>query len=501
MGDAMRKQRAAPKPAAPIPAAPARNRWFGLLVQQAAGYAVSPLLRFAAAFPLGLAIVLLSAGWLVGPLRFVDAWRFRTYTASADGRIVDSWLAIEFDPVAQGDRGNWAGPARATHCAVVAYEGDWGAPQQRAFCGNRLNVHGEETLPMLVDDTTMAPGVPFAMPRDERGFALPQVRIGSAEAAWLKAHPPFSGFDARVSRTAWDALVRRLDRPLDDALAGWGAPPPAFPLTLDPRAPGEAMPAAFVASRRSVGNPGALPSALLLLGAGVWLWLLGMRTLMFGMPRTTTMFAAALPLLLLPWWGERMPRALAHVQPQIAEIIGDMLADLDVTGRLVATSPGAAQLAHGGERLSWRVGDGAYAETIGRIAFTAPSPPPANADAALRLLADTVTTQVRAFGPAQRTALFDRLTADKYADRYGAALLFLPVAREAAFDAGHDTAEAQAAHAFLDAWVTSPTEDPWRQSAAFAERVNLWRGLIDVPEPSIANRAQWTVEAASKPSR
>jgi hypothetical protein len=492
----MTNKRAAPKQVVPTPVAPARSGWRTFLLQQAAGYAVSPLLRFAAAFPLGLAIVLLSAGWLVGPQRFVDAWRFHAYTASAEGRIVDSWLALEFDPVAQGDRGNWAGAARATHCAVVAYEGDWGAPQRRAFCGNRLDVHGEETLPMLVDDTTMAPGVPFAMPRDERGFALPQVRIGGAEAAWLKAHPPFSGFDERASRTAWDALVRRLDRPLDHALAGWGTPPPAFPLSLDPRVPGEAMPAAFVAARRGTGNPGALPSALLLLGAGVWLWLLGMRTLMFGLPRTTTMFAAALPLLLLPWWGERMPRALARVQPQVAEVIGDMLADLDVTGRLVASSPGAAQLAHGGERLTWRVGDGTYAETIGRMAFAAPSQPPADADAALRRLAEIVAAQVRAFDAAERAALFDRLAADKVAGRYGAGLLFLPVAREIAFAGDPRSADALAAAGFLDVWVTQPVEEPWRDDAGFRARIEAWRSLLDAPEPSIANRARWIVERA-----
>jgi len=495
----MKSQRAKTKPTAPAPAA--LSGWRAFLLQQAAGYAVSPLVRFVAAFPLGFAIVLLSAGWLVGPQRFVDAYRFRTYTAAADGRIVDSWLALEFDPVAQGDRGNWAGPARATHCAVVAYDGDWGAPQQRAFCGNRLDVHGEETLPLLVDDTTMAPGVPFAMPRDERGFARPQVRIGSAEAAWLKAHPPFSGFDARVSHTAWDALIRRLDRPLEYALAGWGVPAPAFPLALDPRAPGEAMPAAFVAARRGIGPPGALPAALLLLGAGLWLWLRGMRVLMAGLPRTAVVFAAWLPLLLLPWWGERMPRALAHVQPQVAEIIGDMLADLDVTGRLVASSPGAAQLAHGGERLSWRVGEGAYAETIGRITFIAPSAPEADAGVALRRLAEAVTMQVRALDPMQRVAVFDRLAADKQADRFGAALLYLPVAREAAFDPGHDASEARAAYRFLDAWVTSPTDDPWPDRPAFAERLDLWRGLVDVPEPTVANRARSIVEGASGPAR
>ena len=485
------------KPAtAPAPV-PAPRRWRDFVLQQAAGYAVSPLVRLLAAFPLGFAIVLLSAGWLVAPQRLLDGYRFRTYTAHAQGRIVDSWLALEFDPVAQGDRGNWSGPARATHCAVVAWDGDWGGARERAFCGNRLDVHAEETLPMLVDDAQMAPGVPFAMPRDERGFARPQVRIGSAEAAWLKAHPPFAAFeDEHTPRTAWEALQRRLDRPLEDALIGWSRPLPAFPLALDPRAPDEAMPAAYVDARRGFGSPGAWPAALLLLAAGGWLWLGGMRVLMFGLPRAAILLAAWLPLLLLPWWGERMPRALARVQPQVAEVVGDMLADLDATGRLVASSPAAAQLARGGERIGWRVGEGDYADSIGRIAFTAPSLPPADADAALRHLADTVATQVRAFGPARREALFERLAADKRAGRFGAGLLFTGVAREAAFDAGHDAGEARAAYRFLDAWVTSPYDEPWPDEPAFAARVELWRALLDAPEPTVANRARAIVDAA-----
>ncbi len=492
------KKQAPAKPTNASATAPSGGGWRDLVLQQALGYAVSPLVRLLAAFPLGFAIVLLSAGWLVAPQRLLDGHRFRTYTAHTQGHIVDSWLALEFDPVLQGDRGNWSGPARATHCAIVAYDGDWGAPQQRAFCGNRLNVHAEETLPMLVDDATMAPGVPFAMPRDERGFASPQMRIGSAEAAWLKAHPPFAVFDDPHIPTAWDALKRRLDRPLEDAIIGWGRPVPAFPLALDPLAPGEAMPAAFVEARRGFGKPGAWPGALLLLAAGGWLWLAGMRVLMFGLPRATMLLAAWLPLLLLPWWGERMPRALARVQPEVAEIVGDMLADLDVTGRLVASTPATAQLARGGERIGWRVGEGDFADTIGRIAFTAPSPMPADADAALRQLVASVATQVRAFDPAQRTALFERLAADKQAGRTGAGLLFVGVARESAFDAGHDADEARAAYRFLDAWVTSPYDEPWPDDPAFATRVALWRVLLDAPEPTIANRARWVVDAAAQ---
>jgi hypothetical protein len=343
----------------------------------------------------------------------------------------------------------------------------------------------------------MAPGVPFAMPRDERGFALPQVRIGGAEAAWLKAHPPFSGFDARVSHTAWDALIRRLDRPLEYALAGWGVPAPAFPLALDPRAPGEAMPAGFVAARRSAGNPAAMLSTLMLFGAGIWLWLNGMRVLMAGLPRNAVLFAAWLPLLLLPWWGERMPRALARVQPQVAEIIGDMLADLDVTGRLVASSPADAQLAHGGERLTWRVGEGAYAPTLGDVPFTLPQPAPADADAALRALVAQAGAAAQALGAQRQADLLRQLEADKKAGRFDAGWLFLPTAAAALVDSA-DPPRARAARDFLEAWLTQPIDEPYPQQAAFATRMDLLRALAALPVAEIANSATSVVERAGQ---
>lgn len=500
MGKQRTKRRAATAmPAAEVaaPQAPA-SAWRAFVLGNALGLAVSPLIRFIAAFPLGFAIVLLSAGWLVGPARLVDAWRFHAYSASTDGRIVDSWLAIDFDAAAQGDKGNWAGPARATHCAVVAYDGEWGQPIRRAFCGNRINVHGEETLPLLVDDATMAPGIPFAMPRDERGFAIPQIRVGEAESAWLKSHPPFSGFDARASPTAWDALRRRLDRPLDAAIAGWAAVPPAFPLAFDPRDPGTAMPAAYVASRRDPGNGGASLVGLLPLAGGVWLWLRGMALLMGGVPALAMRFAAVVPLLLLPWWGERMPHALARVQPQVAEIVGDMLADIDVTGRLVASSPDAAQLAHGGERLVWRVGDGAYADTLAPIDWGTP-PPPAGADAAVHALAARASQHVATLAPAQRARLFERLADDKEAGRYGAGTLFLPAAVESAYSADRSGDERRAAERFLDAWVTQPVDEPSPYEAGYAGRIDLLRPLVDVPDVTIANRARWIVERAQAP--
>jgi|GEM_PF-1423282 len=478
------------------PAAAARG-WRALVLQHAIGFAVSPLIRLLAAFPLGFAILMLSAGWLPGPARLVDAWHYRDFSADAQGRIVESWLAVDFDVRAQADLGHWAGAARATHCAVVEWGGDWGESRRRAYCGNRVPVHGEDVLPVLVDEPAMAPGVPFAMPRDERGFALPELRIGTAESAWLRAHPPFWP-DPAQHATAWDALRAKLDRPLEAALVGRAVPVPSFPLRYDPRDPADAMPTALVEAKRAAAKSPTWFGAVLLLGVGAALWLLGMRLLMAGLPRAAMRFAAALPLLLLPWWGEHMPRALARVQPQVAEIVADMVADLDLTGRLVASSPADAQLARGGERLRWRVGEGRSADTIGQIVFEAPAAPAADADAALRALLDTVTTQVRAFDPSRRATVFARLAADKRAGYSGAGLLFVPIAREVGWAAEPRGEDALAAQRFLDAWVTQPVDEPSPGDPGYRARIDAWRSLLDAPEPTIANRAGWIVERAGR---
>lgn len=491
----MTKKRSVSRPVAAAPAVPERAGWRAFLLQRAAGMAVSPLIRFSAALPIGFAIVLLTAGWLVGPQRLVDGWRLASYTTATDGRIVESWLAIEFDPQAQGERYNWFGGARGIACAVVDYAGEWGAPQRRAYCGNRLDLHASDNLPRFVDSTTMAPGVPFAMPRDAHGFAEPELRIDAPTRAWLEQHAaPDSRIDGSEAANAFEALRELLDRPLDAALAGWSAPVPAFPLLFDPAHPGAAMPRAWVESHRAgVGIAGALP-ALLLLVVGTALWLFGMQWLMIGLPRAAMRFAAVVPLLLLPWWGERMPAALSRLDRDVATVVGDMLADLDATGRVVGSTPAQAALANG-QRLRWSFGEGAYADTLGRLAFALPQPPPADADAALRALIDQAGNGLRALDDAQRLAFLQRLARDKRAGRRGAGWLFLPSAL-AGLDAG-DPALARAARDFLEEWVTQPVDEPYPDDPGFAVRVELLRTLAALPIPeiaimagSIADRAQ-----------
>jgi hypothetical protein len=197
----------------------------------------------------------------------------------------------------------------------------------------------------------------------------------------------------------------------------------------------------------------------------------------------------------LPAWGDVLPRYLRHLNPDMAEVVGDMLNEIDITGRLVASEPAQALLA-GGEVLRWPAGGGAHAATFGRLRFARPDPAPRDGDQALAMLAASTAAQVAAMPGADRAALFAQLEQDKWAGRPDAGLVFLPAARQAVLDAQSPGPVRRAAGDFLSAWVTQPVEEPWPQYPGFRERVRLFRELGDVPvagvpvmSKSVADRA------------
>ena len=99
----------------------------GRLVGLTIGWGV----RLIAVFILGFGAIFLSVGWLLGVKPIVDAWEFRSFTSRAEGRIVESWVALELDPSRIGPAGFWRATAKASPCAVVEYAGDWGEPLRR----------------------------------------------------------------------------------------------------------------------------------------------------------------------------------------------------------------------------------------------------------------------------------------------------------------------------------------------------------------------------------
>jgi len=486
-----------PAPAEPPPAPPASAKarlgeaLKAIAIGKAAGLTIGWGIRLYAAIFLGAAAVFLTIAWKSGPQRVLDAREYASFTATAQGRIVESWLAIEFNPARVGPGGFWRASALATPCAVVEYEGDWGSPLRRAFCGKRLQFNESY---YLHDVGEMASAVPFDWPREASGFAVPEMRFAPATLRWLAQTPqPDADRDSLAPKTMLGVLERELDRPDDVAIESWAAPPQAFALALDPAKPSGAMPKGHVDGRREAGS--AWVASLMPLAAGGLLWFFGMGIFLPAMHKAARLFFTVLPLLALPWWEEALPRNLARIHPDVAEVVADMLVSVERVERLVASDPDEATLA-GGEALRFRVGGGAYAETLGRLRFVKPERQAKNGDEALAALVAATTPQVRAMTGAERVVLFQRLSTDKSAGRTGAGLFFLAAAREAVLDERSPPEVRDAAGGFLSYWVTQPVDEPWPRDAGFRERVRLYEMLKDVPasgvpilSASIAERA------------
>jgi hypothetical protein len=481
-------QRARPAPVAADGRDAADPGWRGFLNRLLFGSLSGLLLRPIAALILGFASVFLVLAWQLGPQPLIAARHYAAFGAHADGRIVESWLALDLDPARVGDHTHWRAFATATPCAVVEYAGDWGAPARRAYCGARLQFNESYTLHDLAE---VLPKVPFAWARDERGFAVPELRLARRTRDWLASRKAEDapGLADPPPQSELEALHIALDRPIDAMIRGRLPREDAFPLVLDPHDPTGALPQAFVDARRQPPGLGSWFFVLLFCAIGLALWSKGMELLLNGLPRAPAVFIGILPLLALPWWADHLPRALSRLDPQVAEVIGDMFADFDPLERLGASTPAEALLA-GGERLRWRVGIDSDADTLGRLHFDAPPSPAESADAALAALADAVTNQVRALDADAQLALLQRLREDKLSGRARAGLVFVPAAKQALLDAQNGELQ-RAAQGFLDEWVTQPIDQPDPAAPGYAERVHLFAILADVPVPEIANRVQW----------
>lgn len=479
--------------APPVPAG-AVQRLGGFLLELVLGRLVGRALRFYAGIWLGIGGMVLAIAWQAGPQRAIEAHQFSKLTSQVDGHIVESWLALDWNPAEMGENMRWRAFTKAAPCMVVEYEqGDWGASQRRAFCGNRFQFTESYTLHDLKQ---LAPRVPFAWTRDASGFAVPEIRLSRAAHAWLASHPPADPLlPDPPPATALEQLQRVIERPIDCAVGGWTAPAPAFALAVDPHNPGDAMPADFVEERRhDMGN--WLIFAMFAFG-GFLAWSSGMRLLLGDIGPAALWIATLLPMAALPWWSESLPRGLRAINAEFAGVIGDMLDSIDPLGRLIASEPAKATLANGA-RLAWPAGQGLYAETFGKLRFEAPNPPPRSADEALVALAESTRLQVHAMGAVDRAALFSRLSMDKSRELPHASLVFLPAAKQTLLDAQDDESARTNAHGFLSYWVTQPVQEPYPRDAGFAQRVQFFRELTELPVPEIANPAGWIVERAQK---
>jgi hypothetical protein len=418
-----------------------------MLVGSAAQILAAPIIGMCAGFLLLFGGIFLAVAWQVGPQPLIDSAHYAKFTGNASGRIIESWVALDFDPDnVRKSAVYWQPSARISACAVIEYGGDWGAPLRRAFCGNRFSFREDFRLD---DWDALAPGIPFAFSREPSGFALEEIRLSKIAMGWLKSHPPSSTFmlSKPPPTTALGALKEQFDRPVDVAAASWSAPVPPFPLAFDPKLPGQAMPAKYVGDRREPWL-GGLVFAVILCIPGLLVWRVGMTFLFGGQSRSVFWLATLVPLLALPWWSDALPALLKHVNKDWASIGSDMLDDINRTTLLIASDPADALLADG-ERIVWRVGEGAYADTFGRMHFSLPTPAPTTPKAALATLEEQVTAQVRTLDSATQAALFTRLRSQKEAGLDNVQNLFAPAAEHVLRDANADAAAHRAARGFL----------------------------------------------------
>ncbi|MEO8802219.1 MAG: hypothetical protein ABI304_02125, partial [Rudaea sp.] len=378
----------------------------------------------------------------------IDAKHYASFTGRASGRIVESWVALEFDPATVRKQDTyWEPSVKISPCAVVEYGNDWGAPLRRAFCGNRFAFREDF---QLYDWATLAPGIPFAFARDASGFAIEQMRMGKIALDWLKSHPPSSSFmlSTPPPATALAAMKQRFDRPSDVASASWSMPFPAFPLAFDPRHPEEAMPTKYMEDRRDGFFFMGLVFAAIFAVPGLFVWRMGIGFL-FGGQRSAVVWALTIAMLFaLPWWSEFLPMLLGHVNKDWASIGSDMLDDINRTTRLIASAPDAAAQAHG-ERIVLHVDQNAYADTFGRVTFHLPTPRPSSPEAARAALRAQVSVYVARLDSEARAALFRRLRQLSDAGLNNVQNLFAVAAEDTLRDADANAAAHTAARSFL----------------------------------------------------
>ena len=97
-------------------------------VAEVAGGVAGKIYWLLAGFLLAFAGMFLLIGWQFGPLVLVEAQQYKKFTSHVDARIVESWLALEFDAGSVRNPEFWRASTNASPCIVAEYDGDWGAP-------------------------------------------------------------------------------------------------------------------------------------------------------------------------------------------------------------------------------------------------------------------------------------------------------------------------------------------------------------------------------------
>lgn len=440
-----------------------------------------------AAFFLGVGGLMLAVGWQAGPHKYLEGREIAALSVRVPARIVESWVALEFDPRQMGDYTNWQAFALASPCIVVEYDGGWAGPQRRAFCGGRFAFRSDAYT--LHDITEVTAGVPFAWARDTRGYAVPELRMSKAALAYLQA--PAKVEHATPDVHALAAVREQYDRPVDHAVVGWSRADVQLEVAIDPAHPAQSWPAGYIDGTARAPAMGMAVIALLM---GLGLWFAGIRMLAGRHRWPMILFVGAIPLVWLPWFTEKVPSLVGSLHTGAGQVVDEMMDTVEGPDRFIASAPEDATFARG-ERVALAPVGTAYAATFGRFDLAAPAKPYADTDAALLALADEIAARMRRLDAKERAGVFAALAQGKEDGKNASGYAFLRAAREALLAPDTPAEVRTQARRFLDGWVTQPVEEPWPQHVAFAARLQLLRELTQLPPPDdVATRAGWILE-------
>jgi hypothetical protein len=451
----------------------------------------------------GVGGAFLSAAWLAGPQRLQFARELTAYTGRAEAHPVHPFWRFEVDLPRLQKGTNWPVVTTAELCAELEVEGAPAGAPPTLICGARRT--DQDSWGLLTTDE-LAPGVPIAWPRDERGFPVVEIRFSPGALPWLTAHQAFSwpltgqSDEARQAMpppgSDFDALMLQVDRPLEWLVRSWSAPTRiAFVVAFVPAAPNRAVPVSVVEQVRRDAVPWFMVVVLGLIGLAVWS--AGMAIAFGSDSRWRLAAFVVVPLLALPWWGSRFEPVLLWLAPNAGQVGADMVHELTDPLRLPVEARDPASLA-GFEVKRWSLADSYYDDLAGPFAAACPQPPPADPDAALAAAVEQVTAHMDAARDDELLPLLQRLRHDELFDRGEVGLLFLDGARRAALDEARPRAVRQTAGSFLW-WLSVTPIEPEPSDPAFATRVRLWKELLDFPDPAVANDARDIVESAEAP--
>jgi hypothetical protein len=468
---------------------------------QELGQALARLVGGRFLFLAGMALVaaggaLLGSAWRLGPATLAEVRGRAKLTARMEAEAVRPFWRIDVGREPFGGDLAWPHMASAELCAELRPV-ERGGASPGLVCGARRHGWGSWDL---VDSWSLAPGVPIVWPRDERGWPIVEVRATAEVMRALRERPalhwPLLGQseEARAAMPApgseWDALWLEIDRPIE-WLARSGAAPEAarFELALDPENPGSGIPAPLLA------NPPAEPlpmvAILVLAALGGVGWWKGISIAFHGQPRWAIAAVASVPLLLLPWWGNRFSEVVRRLAPGFGEPGLWLERELAEARRPpVEVRPVAGELAL--ERQVWRIGESYYRATLEPFEPLVPERN-GSADDALALAAATVRERFAALDESAQSALLDRLAWDEQLDRGQASLLFAPAAFALLEDGSRSEELRQRAGWFLF-WLGVTPLGIHPEQPAFAARRAIWEELHRSHDPAVANTAGWVLE-------